>query len=153
VMSALGLSNARFCAALRYSTLGCAIYVMPSDATNSSDYAGSRTALPTLYELGPPAVSSVLFHFHPLIRSFRPGYIALKSKSCDLSKSVSVQLFPGHNYEKKNIHLSQLVLPSQYIQFLTWYICHRSTPLQIPWPRLCRVNLHVLSSALRLNSY
>jgi hypothetical protein len=86
---------------LRCFTLDCAIYVMPSDATNSSDYAGSCTALPTLYELGPPTVSSVLFRFHPSIRSFRPGYIALKSKSCVLSKSVSVQLFPGHNYERK----------------------------------------------------
>jgi hypothetical protein len=106
---------------LRYFILGCAVYVMPFDATNSSDYAGSRTALSTLCELGPPAVSPVLFHFHPLIRSFRPGYIALKSKSCDLSKSVSVQLFLLATITKKK-HQSLTTRPSKPVHPVSYAV-------------------------------
>jgi hypothetical protein len=62
-----------FCFALRYlfHCRLCAIYVMPPDATNSSDYAGSRTALPTpVWTWTAKTCPSILFHFRSLIRSF-----------------------------------------------------------------------------------
>jgi hypothetical protein len=155
VTSALGLSNARFGFVLPCFAGGCAIYVMPFNAANSSDYAGSRTALPTLYELGPPTVPPHFVSF-PSIDSVVQTWVY--SAEIQVLRSIQIRFSPAFSWpqlrkKKKLLDLSQLVFPSQYIQFLTRYICHRSTPLQVPWPRLCRVNLHVLSSALRPNSY